>query len=368
MSSTIRYIDEFRRKGPARAMLRRIEDVAPRDGVSIMEICGTHTHSISKYGIRGAVPTGIRLLSGPGCPVCVTAQADINRIVEFSRRNPSVVIATFGDMLRVPGTFSSLEKERAEGADIRVVYSPLDALEMARRDPAKEVVFYSVGFETTAPTVAATVIKARREGIGNFSVLSLHKLTPPAMKALLDSGDVNIDGFICPGHVTTIIGAGAYGFIAKDYGAPCVVAGFEPLDALYGLYMLLLQLRDGRAEIEIEYTRVVTWEGNKRAQEVMYEVFERADSRWRGLGEIACSGLRIRGEFSHFDAEKRFDMGYVDCDDDQAGCSCGEVIKGLVAPSECTLFATACTPETPMGPCMVSSEGTCAAYYRYERI
>jgi hydrogenase expression/formation protein HypD len=329
-----------------------------------MEICGTHTHSIAKYGIKNALPETINLVSGPGCPVCVTSASDIESIIEFSRDEKNVIIATFGDMMRVPGKTSTLMEERSRGADVRVVYSPLGAIEIARENPGKQVVFYSVGFETTAPTVAATLIKAKDQGLDNLSALSLHKLTPPAMKALMDGGAVNIDGFICPGHVTAIIGAGAYEFLAKDYKSPCVVAGFEPLDVLMGLLMLTRQAEEGRAEIEIEYNRVVSWEGTLMAQEVLNTVFEPCDAIWRGIGSIPLSGLRIKDGFSAFDAEKRFSIKSYAADEPK-GCMCGEVLKGIAPPEKCPLFGKACTPEEPVGPCMVSSEGTCAAYYKY---
>jgi hydrogenase expression/formation protein HypD len=362
----MRYIDEFRKKEEAQSIIRKIREVSRKE-VSIMEICGTHTHSISKYGIREALPGNIRLISGPGCPVCVTSAADVNRIIDFSRANRDAIIATFGDMMKVPGSESSLQEEKARGADIRVVYSPLNAVDIARGNPEKEVVLFAVGFETTAPTVAATVLSAKEAGLRNFSALSLHKLTPPAMKALLDGGEIEIDGFIAPGHVTAIIGAKAYGFLASDYSSPCVVAGFEPVDALMGIYMLVKQFEENRCAIEIEYDRVVTWEGNRKAQEVISEVFEPADSLWRGIGNIPGSGLAFREEFAEFDAEKRFSMPKGK-DAEPKGCKCGSVLKGLITPEECALFGKACTPEFPIGPCMVSSEGTCAAWYKYRRV
>ncbi|MBI2400232.1 MAG: hydrogenase formation protein HypD [Deltaproteobacteria bacterium] len=362
----MKYIDEFRKKEAAQSIIKKIREVS-RKQVSIMEICGTHTHSISKYGIREALPENIRLISGPGCPVCVTSAADVNRIIDFSRENRDAIIVTFGDMMKVPGSESSLQEEKARGADIRVVYSPLNSIEIAKNNPDREVVLFAVGFETTAPTVAATVLSAKEAGLKNFSALSLHKLTPPAMKALLDGGEIEIDGFIAPGHVTAIIGAKAYGFLASDYKSPCVVAGFEPIDALMGIYMLVKQFEEDRCAIEIEYDRVVTWEGNKRAQEVIAEVFEPSDSLWRGIGNIPGSGLAFRDTYSAFDAEKRFSMP-KGIDAEPKGCKCGSVLKGLITPDECGLFAKACTPEFPIGPCMVSSEGTCAAWYKYRRV
>ncbi len=359
----MKYISEFRNRKQARCLLKMIREISKRP-VNIMEICGTHTHTISKYGIREAMPPTVNLISGPGCPVCVTSAGDINRIIDFSRSNRDVIIATFGDMMKVPGTESSLQEEKARGADIRVVYSPLGTIDLALQNPEKEVVFYAVGFETTAPTVAATIVAAEQRGIKNLSVLCLHKLTPPAMKALMDSGRIEIHGFICPGHVTSIIGAGAYEFLARDYGAPSVVAGFEPLDAIHGIYMLIKQLEEGRSEIEIQYSRVVTWEGNLKARMMLNEVFEPCDARWRGIGNIPASGLRIKENYSFFDAGKRFDIP-EGADEEPPGCACGEVLKGLIRPPECVLFGSGCTPESPVGPCMVSAEGTCAAYYRY---
>lgn len=360
----MRYIDEFRRQDFAGDLLKKIREVSKMP-VSIMEICGTHTHSVSRYGLRGALPENITLVSGPGCPVCVTSAGDVSRLIEFSRKKRDVIVATFGDMMRVPGLDSTLMDERAAGADVRVVYSPLNAIDVAKANPSREVVFYGVGFETTSPTVAAAILMAKEGKIKNLSVLALHKLTPPAMKALLDSGEIKIDGFICPGHVTAIIGARAYEFLAKDYHAPCVVAGFEPVDVLLGLYMLVKQLERGEAQIEIEYDRVVTWEGNVRAQAVINEVFEPADASWRGIGVIPLSGLKIKDAFAEFDAEKRFSIPGPANAPEPKGCKCGDVLKGLIKPLECPLFGRLCTPDLPIGPCMVSSEGTCAAFYKY---
>ncbi|MBU6391832.1 MAG: hydrogenase formation protein HypD [Planctomycetota bacterium] len=379
----MKYIDEFRQKNAAQAILKKIHEISKKK-CNIMEICGTHTHAISKYGIRNALPPNICLISGPGCPVCVTSAGDVNRVIEFSKREKDVILATFGDMMRVPGTESSLQEQKAAGRDIRVVYSPLGAIDIAMAKPEKEVILFAVGFETTVPTVAATVLMAKDKGIKNFSVFALHKLTPPAMKALLDLGELNLHGFICPGHVTTIIGANAYRFIAEDYHAPCVVAGFEPLDAIHGLYMLVKQLEEGRNDIEIQYKRVVTWNGNVKAQKIIEQVFEICDSSWRGIGTIPMSGLRLKEEFADFNAEKRFgiksetfekpldmilDLRLDNGDlksEIQTGCACGEVLRGLLIPNQCPLFGKVCSPETPVGPCMVSFEGTCAAYYKYE--
>lgn len=363
----MKYIDEFRQKEQAEGILRKIHEISKKP-VNIMEICGTHTHSIAKYGIRDALPKTIRLISGPGCPVCVTSAADINSVIDFSRKERGVIIAAFGDMMRVPGTRknSSLQEERARGGDIRVVYSPLGALQLAMSNPDKEVVMFAVGFETTVPAVAGTILQAKKAGIKNLSVYALHKLTPPAMRALLDTGEIKIDGFICPGHVTAVIGANAYRFLADDYKAPCVVAGFEPIDALMGIYMLIRQFEEKRCEIEIEYDRVVTPQGNKKAQAVISEVMEVADAAWRGIGVIPNSGLKINKAYADFDAEKRFSIEKGE-EKEPAGCACGKVLKGLITPDECVLFGRACVPERPVGPCMVSFEGTCAAFYKYRK-
>ncbi|GAB60837.1 MAG: hydrogenase formation protein HypD [Candidatus Jettenia sp.] len=359
----MKYVDEFRQREAAQGIVKKIHALSGKK-VNIMEICGTHTHAISKYGIRNPLPSNIRLISGPGCPVCVTSAGDINRIIEFCKREKDIIVATFGDMMRVPGTESSLQEQKATGKDIRVVYSPLGALDIARANPGKEIILYAVGFETTVPTVAATILLAKEKGIKNFSAFALHKLTPPAMKALLDSSELDLHGFLCPGHVTAIIGAKAYGFLAENYHSPCVVAGFEPLDAIHGLYMLIKQLEEGRAEIEIQYKRVVTWDGNTRAQRILEHVFEICDSNWRGIGKIPMSGLRLKNEFADFDAEKKFVIE-AGIDEEPQGCACGEVLKGLLTPNQCPLFGKICTPESPVGPCMVSFEGTCAAYYTY---
>ncbi len=362
----MKYIDEFREKRRIKGILESIRRISTKR-ITIMEICGTHTHTISRYGIREAVLPNINLISGPGCPVCVTPPGDIERIIEFSRRRRDVIIATFGDMMKVPGRSSTLQDEKARGGDIRVVYSPISAIEIASSNPQREVILYAVGFETTAPTVAATILMAERKGLKNLSILSLHKLTPPAMRALMESGEIDIDGFICPGHVTAIIGAGAYEFLSREYSSPSVVAGFEPLDTLQGIYMLVRQIEEGKSNTEIQYSRVVTWEGNERAKAVMDEVFEVCDTDWRGMGTIPSSGLRIRDEFAGFDAEKRFSIERIDCGE-PPGCECGRVLKGLISPPDCRLFGSVCTPASPVGPCMVSSEGTCAAYFRYRSV
>ncbi len=365
----MKYLDEFRDAHSASAILKEITKLATKE-VSFMEICGSHTHTISRSGLRGLLPGNIKLISGPGCPVCVTAQSEIDAVVNFASTNTDVIITTFGDMLRVPGSSSSLEQARGRGADVRVIYSPLEALTIAREHPKKEVVFLSVGFETTAPLAASVIKSAKSEGVANLTVYPMHKLTPPAMAALLGSNEMRIDGFICPGHVTAIIGADAYGFISKEYKRPCVVTGFEPLDALFAIYMLLRQIGEGRSEIENEYDRVVTRGGNLKARAVMAEVFEPVDALWRGLGVIPESGLGLRAGFAGFSAAERFGIDASKFNSGGAeidGCACGDVLRGVIDPSACPLFALKCTPASPQGPCMVSGEGACSAWYSYER-
>lgn len=331
-----------------------------------MEVCGTHTVAIFRNGIKKMLPPNINLISGPGCPVCVTPIRNIDEIIALSRDN-DFIITTFGDMIRVPGSTANLEKEKANGADIRIVYSTLDALEVARNNSSKKVVFMGVGFETTSPTIAGAILKAEKEKIDNFFVLSVAKVIPPAMQALLESGEVDIDGFICPGHVSAIIGSRPYDFIAYQYGIPSVVGGFEPLDILQAIFMLIKQIEENKAEIEIQYQRVVKPEGNKIALEKVSRVFKVVDSEWRGIGKIPLSGLEIKEEYRQFNARK-FNVP-VEKTKEFTGCRCGEVLRGIITPSECSLFREVCTPEDPKGACMVSSEGTCAAYYKYnERV
>jgi len=328
-----------------------------------MEFCGSHTAAILKYGIRQLLPAGVEMLSGPGCPVCVTDQADIDRAIALAKV-PGVILCTFGDMLKVPGTYSSLQQARAEGCDVCMVYSTLDALDIARANPDKPVVFLGVGFETTAPTIAASIAQAKQQQIKNYSVFSLAKLCPPVMKALLDGGEIKIDGIICPGHVSTIIGSKPYEFIPREYGVACVVAGFEPVDILMAVDQLLVQLGNGRPRVEIAYGRTVSPEGNVRAQELLAEVFEPQTARWRGVGEVGGSGYRIRDRYKEFDTERLFDIKTGPAKE-PAGCRCGDVLRGVIRPTACPLFGHACTPERPVGPCMVSGEGACASYYLF---
>lgn len=349
----------------ARGLIDGIADSAAKIGreVKIMEVCGTHTVAIAKNGLRAVMPDSVKLLSGPGCPVCVTANSDIDWVIELARR-PDTVITTFGDMMKVPGSYSSLAREKADGHDIRIVYSTLDALAMAEREPEKQIVFVGVGFETTVPVIAATILRAQAKGITNFSVYSAHKTVPNALAALANDPAVQIDAFILPGHVSTIIGPGPYRFLASEFNIPGVATGFEPVDVLQGIYMLLKQIQEGRTEIEIAYKRGVAEEGNAAARAMIDKVFEPIDSDWRGIGVIPNTGLGIRDEYAAYDAAKKFE---VDVPEPKAikGCQCGDVLKGIVLPYECKLFAKGCTPEHPIGPCMVSSEGSCAAYYRF---
>ncbi|MDI6783348.1 MAG: hydrogenase formation protein HypD [bacterium] len=373
----MQFIDEYRDASLAKKILEKIELISRKIGrpVQLMEVCGTHTVAIFKSGIRELLPKNIKLLSGPGCPVCVTAPEDIDAAIAVSE-NESVILVTFGDMLRVPGTKSSLQEQKAEGKEVRIVYSCLDALEIAKQNPEKKVVFFAVGFETTSPTIAATVQLAVQNGIKNFYIYPAHKLIPPAMQALLESGEVNINGFICPGHVSAIIGEKPYRFIPEKYQIPCVIAGFEPLDILQAILMLLEQIAEQQAKVEIQYRRVVKPEGNPKAVETLYTVFEPTDVLWRGLGVIPNSGLKLKKEYHRFDVSEiiplaiQFSAGRGSaCPARKSylnACRCGEVLRGVITPPECSLFRKKCTPENPFGPCMVSTEGTCAAYYKYQ--
>jgi len=355
-------LSAFRDPDIARGLIEAINatDTGP---VKIMEVCGTHTVSIAKNGLRAVMPERITLLSGPGCPVCVTANHDIDTAVALAQR-PEIIVTTFGDMMKVPGSYSSLAREKADGRDVRIVYSPLDALQLAEREPEREVVFVAVGFETTAPLIAAAVLRAQEKGLTNFSVYCAHKTVPIALEALINDPDVEIDAFILPGHVSTIIGTMPYQFLADEYHVPGVITGFEPVDVLQGIYMILKQLEEGRSEIEIAYHRGVMPEGNVHAREMVDKVFEPIDADWRGIGVIPGTGLGVREEYAAFDATRKFTLELPEPKEIK-GCQCGEVLRGITLPFECKLFARACTPEHPIGPCMVSSEGSCAAYYRY---
>jgi len=323
----MKYLEEFRDGAVAQRLAGRIQAYAGRP-VNLMEVCGTHTVAIFRHGIRQLLPPNVRMLSGPGCPVCVTANADLDKAIALAQM-PGVILTTFGDMLKVPGSYS-----------------------------------FAVGFETTAPTIAASVAEAQRQGLGNYSIVSVHKLVPPALRALLDSGELRIDGLLLPGHVSAIIGSAPYQFIARDYGIPCVIAGFEPLDVLQGIALLLAQITAGEARVEIQYRRAVPPQGNPAALAQMHAVFQPGDAEWRGLGAIPASGLRLRDDYAAYDAERRLAI-QTPPPKEQRGCRCGEVLRGVIAPPECALFGQACTPENPLGPCMVSFEGTCAAWYNY---
>jgi hydrogenase expression/formation protein HypD len=363
----VRYVDEYRDAELGRVLAGEIlAAVEPGRHYKLMEVCGGHTHSIYKYGVDDLLPANVELVHGPGCPVCVIPMGRVDDGIAIAHQ-PGVIFTCFGDMLRVPGSRGSLLEAKAAGADVRMVYSPLDALRIARENPDREVVFFAIGFETTAPSTALTLKRARAEGIPNFSCMCNHVLIVPPLRALLDSPDLRLDGFIGPGHVCTVVGARPFHFIPADYGKPIVIAGFEPLDLLQAVHMILRQLQAGRAEVENQYKRVVPFEGNGRALEVMAEVFAlRAHFEWRGLGFISQSALRLSDAYADLDAEQRFAVPGVRVADPKA-CQCGEVLKGVIKPWECKVFGTACTPERPIGTCMVSPEGACAAYYNYGR-
>jgi len=363
----MRFVDEFRDPEMARVLAREIAHLAdPRRHYKFMEVCGGHTHTIYKHGIEDYLPPNLTLVHGPGCPVCVIPMGRVDDAVHIAEQ-PEVILTSFGDMMRVPGGRGSFLDATARGADIRMVYSPLDALKVARQNPDKQVVFMAIGFETTAPATALTVLQAAQEEVKNFSIFCNHVIILPAIKAILDSPDLRLDGFIGPGHVSTVIGCRPYEFITRDFHKPIVIAGFEPLDILQAIYMLLRQLAEGRCEMENQYTRVVPWDGNRKALQVIHAVMAlRPYFEWRGLGFISHSALKVRDTFTDFDAERRFAVPGVRVTDPKA-CQCGEVLKGVLKPWECKVFGTACTPETPIGTCMVSSEGACAAYYNYAR-
>lgn len=370
----MKFSDEFRDPKTARALLAAIADeieaigATPEEPVRIMEICGGHTHSIFRFGLDKLTPAALEFIHGPGCPVCVLPMSRVDEAVQIAER-PGVIFTTFGDAMRVPGRKKSLLQAKADGADIRMVYSPLDALEIARRNPEREVVFFGLGFETTTPSTALSIQQAAREGLTNFTVFANHITVPPPIKALLDDPHMLLDGFVGPGHVSMVIGVHPYDFIAQDYRKPLVVAGFEPLDLLQSVLMVLRQIREGRAEIENQYARVVPEHGNPVSLAAIADVYEaRPKFEWRGLGEIEESGLRIRERYGAFDAERKFGIGYGaggHVADEPEGCACGAVMTGRIKPTACPQFGTGCTPSMPLGALMVSSEGACAAYYQY---
>jgi hydrogenase expression/formation protein HypD len=360
----VKYVDEYRDEHVARRLVAEIHKRVTRPWV-LMEICGGQTHTLMRYGIDELLPESVELVHGPGCPVCVTPVEIIDKAVELSVR-PEVTLVSYGDMLRVPGSRSDLFRARAAGADVRVVYTPMEALKIARHHPARQIVFFAIGFETTAPANAMAVWQARREGLANFSLLVSHVLVPPAIRLLLGSARNRVQGFIAPGHVCTVMGYREYEALAREFGVPIVVGGFEPVDLLEAIHMLVAQLEDGRAEVENQYARSVSREGNLPAQALMERVYEVCDRKWRGIGSIPRSGYRLRPEFAAHDAELRFGLAEPGVDEDR-GCASAEVLQGLKKPPDCAMFAVRCTPETPLGAPMVSAEGACAAYYHYRR-
>ena len=366
----MKYVDEFRDRGKAQALIHEIRRLLARSEIArqrplhIMEVCGGHTHSIFRYGIEGMLPEAIELVHGPGCPVCVLPMGRVDDCVAISER-PEVIFTTFGDAMRVPGSKKSLLQAKAEGADVRMVYSPLDALALARKYPEREVVFFAIGFETTMPSTALTVLRAETEGVRNFSLFCNHITIVPTIKAVLDSPDMHLDGFLGPGHVSMVVGAAPFRFVAEYYDKPLVISGFEPLDILQSIWMVLKQLDQRRCEVENQYARIVPPAGNTAALRPVAEVYElREFFEWRGLGSIDHSGVRIRERYAQYDAERKFAIPNARIADPKS-CQCGEVLKGVIKPWQCKVFGTACTPERPLGALMVSSEGACAAYYQY---
>lgn len=369
----MKYVDEFRDPAKAKALLHEIRllvgriEITKKRPLQIMEVCGGHTHSIFRYGLEQMLPDRLELVHGPGCPVCVLPMGRVDDCVALAQY-PNVIFTTFGDAMRVPGSNKSLAQAKAEGADVRMVYSPLDALNLAVNNPDKEVIFFALGFETTMPATALTVLQAEKSKIGNFSLFCNHITIIPTVKAILDSPDLLLDGFLGPGHVSMVIGNRPYDFISKNYNKPLVVAGFEPLDILQSLWMLLKQIDSGRCEVENQYQRIVPPEGNEQALAAINQVFElREFFEWRGLGSIDYSGVRVSEAYARYDAEKKFSVPNLKIADPKA-CQCGEVLKGIIKPRQCKVFGAACTPETPLGALMVSSEGACAAYFNYGRI
>jgi hydrogenase expression/formation protein HypD len=369
----MRYADEFRDPDKARSLVAEIEKLATPlvsklgRPLQVMEVCGGHTHTIFRYGVKNMLPESVEFVHGPGCPVCVLPMGRVDDCVALAHE-PRVIFTTFGDAMRVPGSMGSLLQAKAAGADVRMVYSPLDALKLARDNPQREVVFFALGFETTMPSTAFTVLQARRERIGNFSLFCNHITIIPTIKAILDSPELTLDGFLGPGHVSMVIGTRPYQFIPERYRKPIAIAGFEPLDVLQSLWMVLKQLTEGRCEVENQYRRIVPESGNAPALAAIVEVFElREFFEWRGLGSIDHSGVRMRADFAAFDAERKFAVPNLKIADPKS-CQCGEVLKGVIKPHQCKVFGTACTPERPLGALMVSSEGACAAYYQFGRI
>jgi hydrogenase expression/formation protein HypD len=359
----MKYLDEFRNKDLAMKLTDLIaKDI--RQEYTFMEVCGGHTSAIHRFGIPSILPGDVKLISGPGCPVCVTGTDFIDKAIAYSRM-PGVIITTFGDLIRVPGSVSSLEKEKAAGADIRIILSALEALEIAKTNAGKNIIFLGIGFETTAPGSAVAIMLAEKDQIENFCILSSHKVMPPAMEAILNEG-VNLDGFICPGHVATITGSKVFNFIPERFKVGCVVAGFEPADILLSILMLIRQVNRNNPKVEIQYNRAVTENGNIIAKKYMSDIFEPCNSYWRGLGVIQSSGLMLRKDFERFDADCKMPVK-INPSVDNHRCICGKILSGLKTPSDCPLFASVCFPENPLGACMVSPEGTCNSWYRYKR-
>ncbi len=359
----MKYIDEYRDREKVAVLIDEIKKHALHK-ITLMEVCGGHTMSIQKFGIPALLPDTVNLISGPGCPVCVTDRKYIDQAIAYCRL-PDTIITTYGDLIRVPGSTSSLDKEKAQGRDVRIVYSVLDALKIAKENPSKKIIFLGIGFETTTPGSAVGILNAKKEGLDNFFLFSAHKVMPPAMEALIDES-VKIDGYIGPGHVSAIAGTRIYDFIPEKFGIGVVISGFEPVDLLASILMLVKQFESGKPAVEIQYKRIVKRDGNPSAQQIIDKVLEPRDDWWRGLGVLPVSGLGIKPEFSGFDAEKQFDVEVEPTRKDKA-CICGEVLKGIAKPRDCKLFGKGCTPYDPVGPCMVSSEGACHAYYRYNR-
>ena len=374
----MKYIDEFRNKNLIKKTLGRIQEITPRGKVNIMEICGTHTQSFCRFGLDKLLPANVNLIAGPGCPVCVSTQEYIDQAIRIAQKKGNIIL-TFGDMLRIPGSKSSLEKERARSADVRIVYSAWDSLKAAKQNPDKKIIFLAVGFEATAPTIALSILAAKKEKLKNLFFFSSLKLIPAAMDYLVKDKRLNLKGFLCPGHVSTIIGTQPYEFMPKRYGIGCCISGFEPLDILEGIYILIKQIVDNKPRVANQYLRAVKPKGNLEAKKLISRVFKVFDAYWRGLGRIPKSGLKIKKEFSQFDAERIFYFKpvtrYPCLSGRQAAgralpvtrCRCGDVLKGLVSPFDCALFSKVCRPDNPIGPCMVSSEGACSAYYRYKK-
>ncbi len=358
----MKYIDEFRDKELVKILIKKIHSVSKKH-ITLMEVCGGHTMSIHKFGIPSLLPKTINLVSGPGCPVCVTGRRYIDHAIALSRLN-DVIITTYGDLIRVPGSSSSLECEKANGADIRIVYSTLNAIKIAKDNPDKQIIFLGIGFETTTPSSALAVIEAKKDNLKNFSVLSAHKIMPPAMSALIEEG-VKINGYIGPGHVSTIAGSEMYNGLAEKYKLSVVISGFEPVDLLQAIYMLVGQLESDNPKVDIQYTRIVKPEGNLKAKKVVNEIFELRDDWWRGLGVIHKSGLGIKEKYKDFDAKKKFDVE-IEKTIEPRGCICGKILKGINKPTDCKLFRKVCTPSNPVGACMVSSEGACHAFYKFK--